>query len=139
MLIISLKSESFIMKSVTILAFFSLNYFLNWYQTIKTVNGTLKCCFQQHWFNCLQHIWCQIFVIQCEYSSKEIRRPSGARCACTTLWQNSYITSSNACVWTLNENSTSAHKFAILALSTSYLLSCLSILTAFLFYFYPHF
>ena len=29
------------MKSVTILAFFSLNSFLIWYQTIKTVNGTL--------------------------------------------------------------------------------------------------
>ena len=60
---ISLKSESFIMKSVKknydfgrkvshllwsrwqFWRYFSLNYFLNWYQTIKTVNGTLICCF----------------------------------------------------------------------------------------------
>ena len=72
-----LKSESFIMKSVTILAFFSLNYFLNWYQTIKTVLlvTTFQCSIDC--FNCLQHIWCQIFVIQCEYSSTRDKAPFG--------------------------------------------------------------
>ena len=58
MLIIPLKSESFIMKSVKILAFFSPNYFLNWYQTIKTVllETTFQCSIDC--FNCLLHILC---------------------------------------------------------------------------------
>ena len=58
-----------------IVVFFLKKYFgtkCNYLFQIKTVLEEL-----QHCFNCLPHIWCQIFVVQCEYSSTRDQAPEG--------------------------------------------------------------